>query len=203
MNALDFKHLKGDENWINPCLIHKEDSGLKERLFAGEEYFNNWGGDTLILGQDSRGVSIKDRNLYFGQNPDMPFNKLILKTFSDFNAVLGNVFWFYRVGRTTGNFKKMSKNVESSNKMILKKTINEMKNLKKIFCLGKNSYSVFCSQMNIDFKKIFFSSSKMNDITVYCLPHPGYHGILNLQKEMKITRKDAEIVFSNFIKSLN
>ena len=201
MVAYDFKDLPGDENWVNPCLIHGESLGIKDRLYAGEELFNDWHGDTLILGQEGRGVSLDDRELRYGKELSWAFNKLILEKFSGFRAVLGNVIWFYKISNTQGSLKLMSDEVKQANQMILKNTIQEMKNLRQVFCLGKGSYQIFCDQMDLKGNPTFFSSVVMDGVQIYCIPHPGNRGMNWFKKEANLNHEEAKKKWGDFVRN--
>jgi len=188
-SAWDFRDLKGDGIWRNPCEpeLNINIPGLKSRLHPSESIMGNYNGKVLVVGQDWFGWEriIKKGGAPWEQDLTLPTNKVVTNVFKPSDGVMINALWFLRP-QTTGTLPKMSSDARDANRDILEYTIRQMSNVERIVCLGQKSYrflhyTMFGKLGSVPTKRLR-DSFKIKGVDAVYFPHVGNFGINNMRK---------------------
>ena len=191
--AWDFRHLKGNDKFINPNDLPINVNDLRSRLWPAENDHAGWSAKILVLGQDWAGSDsiIKNAPTSYIQDPKWGFNKQVKVFYNPSQIFLANVCWFIKAGASQGSLTGMGK-VKDANKEVLDYTLKKLSSLKEVHCLGIATYRMFGDAVGTKVSGVkYFDSFQYKGVKVVCLPHPGNRGLNDFVGKSGMSRPDA------------
>ena len=196
--AYDFRHIIAPKEFHN--INELCDLSNVSWLHPVQSLFGNWDAPNLIMGQDFnswdnlQGATASDLR----HDPSFTTNMSLANIFQDTTAFYANYCWFLKKGRTASASISLRKEVKDANAPILRATIDNMRNLKHIFCLG-SKVSIAMTESKLKPLENVESSNNGRRYLVHYLPHPGGLGLANFCRSNKIKKPAAISLLRDYI----
>ena len=198
--AIDFRHLKPPAGFRNINELGNLDSLYW--LHPVQSLFGDWSASCLILGQDFNSWgNIKNVNPDdLKHDPSFETNINLDKIFKNSSALYANYCWFIKEGKNASAALSLRKEVREANKPVFEATVQNMENLRNIFCLGSKVTRAVLGGP----EKPLTSRRKIvcgRELLVHSLPHPGSLGMVNFCKKQAVSKDDALQLVKHYVQS--